>query len=173
MDFPSGGCRELLGCHRVPSKTSYAVFVRAAVLPRGYVGIYWRQLHKKIVPFYASRGRWVFSQLSKIRVELIRRTGCPVGFTVEVWELMRNFIAHFTVLVLYCAYSRMIAFGNDIIFWIYLSDISCLSKCFLSISQYSSHFGTYVFFHRFLNRQITLPVIDFVLCYLFQWSYET
>ena len=66
-------------CHRVPSKKSYAVFMRAAVLPRGCVGIDWRQSYqKKIMPFYASRDGRVFSQLSRIRVEMIRRTGRPV-----------------------------------------------------------------------------------------------
>ena len=31
----------------MPSKTSFAMFVRAAVLPMGYVHIYWIQSHKK------------------------------------------------------------------------------------------------------------------------------
>ena len=37
MGFPRGRCRELLESHGVPSKKSYAVFVRAPVLPRGCV----------------------------------------------------------------------------------------------------------------------------------------
>ena len=60
---------------------SYPVFVRAAVLPMGYVDICWRQSHQKeTMSFYACRDRRVFSQLSRIWVELIRRTGCPVVF---------------------------------------------------------------------------------------------
>ena len=79
LGFHRGSCRELLECHRVPFKKSYAVFVRAAVLPRGYVGIYWRQSHQKKAMFlYASRGERVFFQLSRIRVGLIWRTGRPV-----------------------------------------------------------------------------------------------
>ena len=38
--FPRGRCRELLECHRVPSKRSYAVFVRATVLHVCHVGNY-------------------------------------------------------------------------------------------------------------------------------------
>ena len=79
LRFPRGRCRELLGCHRMPLKTSYAVIAGAAVWPRGYVGIYWIQSHqKKTMLFYASRGGRVFSQLSRIRVQLIRRTGRPI-----------------------------------------------------------------------------------------------
>ena len=55
---------------------SCAVFVRAAVLPRDYVGVNRKQsLQKKTMPFYASWGGRAFSQLSRIRVELIRLTG--------------------------------------------------------------------------------------------------
>ena len=82
LDNLRGRCRELLECHRVPSKKSCAVFIRATVLLRGYLGICWRQSNqRKIVPFYASWGGRVFSQLSRIRLELIRRTGClwPCG----------------------------------------------------------------------------------------------
>ena len=68
---------------------SYAVFVRAAVLPRGYMGIYWRHSHQKnIVSFFASWGGRVFSQLSRIRTGLIRRTGCPVVACMVQWRLV-------------------------------------------------------------------------------------
>ena len=38
--FPRGRCPELLECHRVPSKRSYAVFVRATVLHMCHVDNY-------------------------------------------------------------------------------------------------------------------------------------
>ena len=48
--FLIGRCRELLGCRMVPFTTSYAVFVRAAVLPTGNVGISWRWSHQRPCP---------------------------------------------------------------------------------------------------------------------------
>ena len=66
------------GVSQGPSKKSYTVFARAAVLPRAT----WESIEnndiKNIVPFDAAWGRSVFPQLSRIRVELIRRTGCFV-----------------------------------------------------------------------------------------------
>ena len=80
---------ELLECHKVPSKKSYTVFVRAAVLPRGYVAIYWRQSRqKKTISVYSSRGGRVFSQLSMVRVELVGRTGHPVIFRMVQGRLV-------------------------------------------------------------------------------------
>ena len=44
LDFLRGSWRVLLECHKVPSKipTTWSC-MRAVVLPRGYVGIYWRK----------------------------------------------------------------------------------------------------------------------------------
>ena len=64
MGFLRGRCWKLLGCQKVPSKESYALFVGATILPRGYVGICWRWSHqKKTVSFSVSRGKGDFSQL--------------------------------------------------------------------------------------------------------------
>ena len=47
LGFLRRRCRESLECHKVPYKRSYTVFVRVTVLPRGFMGIYWRQSHQK------------------------------------------------------------------------------------------------------------------------------
>ena len=67
--------RELQECHRVPSKKSYVVFVRASVLPKGYLGIYWIWSHQnKTMPILHTIGWRSFLSAVRIRVELIRRT---------------------------------------------------------------------------------------------------
>ena len=54
-----------------PFKKSYAL-----VLPRGYMGIYWRRSHqRKTMSFPVSWGKKSFLSAPRIRVELIRRTG--------------------------------------------------------------------------------------------------
>ena len=55
-------CHLLPERHRLASKMFYAVFVRAIVLPKGYMGINWRQSYqKKTGPFTLSRGGLFFS----------------------------------------------------------------------------------------------------------------
>ena len=89
MGFPRGRCRELLESHRVPPQKSYAVFMRPTVLPMGYVGIDWRR-HIKRSPCLFSRNMRgsIFPSVSRIRMGMIRLTGCRVSMRTSQRSLV-------------------------------------------------------------------------------------
>ena len=63
LDLPQTKAQRIMESQKVPSKKSYAVFVRATGLPWSYVSIYWRRSHvEKFAPFAVSWSEGAFSQ---------------------------------------------------------------------------------------------------------------
>ena len=71
----------------------FAVFVRAAVLPRDYVGLDWRQTHNKDCPLPHKTRRNRFLSASTLSVGLTMRIECQVIFSPWVKHVINSRIS--------------------------------------------------------------------------------